>query len=802
MSVFGVDFGTLNSVVAVTRHGGIDVVCNEVSKRETATYVSYMGDERLIGEAGFDKLVRNPNNTVPCVKHLIGLRSDDARYKSEMRFVNCHTGSDAEGKLQLEMEYDDKTVSLYPEQILTAFVGQLRKYVCIETKTDARDCVVSVPVWYTAEQRRLVMQACTMAGLSCLSLINETTAASVDYGIFRGSTLAETEEGASTIAVVDLGYAGATVTVSKFWKGNMKVLAHTWDLEVGTREIDWALYEHFAKEVQTKYKIDVTENKRARIRLLQGCDKLKCMLSANAVAPLNIENLMDVDIAFMFTREQLEPIITPLLERLKTLARRALERAGVESVVAVEVIGGGSRVPAFKQAVSDGFNLQAGFTLNASEAIARGCAITAATFSPLFQVREYVVNEAPLCPLYLGYHSEKTEASSAVAFLPDVNKTMPLLRDTDRYPKTIELTFQRSEPFTLYAFYDEAHPDAKYVPTGKRSIVGKWLIGGPPQGKTVDGSVKVRVKFHASGLVTIDAATTHETYETEVDEVVKDETKKEGEAAAPDAKPKTQKVKKSHRKRLELTVTSQHEIGLDAKLVEAGTKLEHEMDTRDISIQRTREVRNELEGYVYDNRPRINDGDLSAFVTDADRKSFVTLAAETEEWLYGDGDNAPLQEYQVRLDKLKVVGSAALRRMRLSEDIPFAHRNFENKVNILKETATAKIGKAAHITNEELQGAIAKADEALAWGRKELEAYQAKPRYEEPSLAPTTFDNKAKEIESAVNAVVNKKPPPPPKKEEKKPDDAKKDAKDASASPPPASESTSPKGPDAPAELD
>jgi len=35
MSVVGIDFGNLNSVVAVARNRGIDVICNETSNRAT-----------------------------------------------------------------------------------------------------------------------------------------------------------------------------------------------------------------------------------------------------------------------------------------------------------------------------------------------------------------------------------------------------------------------------------------------------------------------------------------------------------------------------------------------------------------------------------------------------------------------------------------------------------------------------------------------------------------------------------------------------------------------------------------------
>lgn len=46
--------------------------------------------------------------------------------------------------------------------------------------------------------------------------------------------------------------------------------------------------------IQTNYKIDVTKNKRASIRLQNECEKLKKLLSSNSgKMAMNIECLMD-----------------------------------------------------------------------------------------------------------------------------------------------------------------------------------------------------------------------------------------------------------------------------------------------------------------------------------------------------------------------------------------------------------------------------------------------------------------------------------------------------------------------------
>ena len=52
MSVVGLDFGNLSLLVAQTSKGGVDVILNESSNRQTATCVSIVGKQRYIGDSG------------------------------------------------------------------------------------------------------------------------------------------------------------------------------------------------------------------------------------------------------------------------------------------------------------------------------------------------------------------------------------------------------------------------------------------------------------------------------------------------------------------------------------------------------------------------------------------------------------------------------------------------------------------------------------------------------------------------------------------------------------------------------
>jgi len=788
MSVFGVDFGCRSCVIGVTR-GGIDIICNEVSKRETSAFVSLGDEQRYIGESGLDKAVRAATNTVANLKRFIGMRADDPQLAREKEFVFAPTTSDAQGRLQFELEYHGEKQTLYPEQLLAMLIGKFRSYVSIETNAPIKhvlDCVLSVPVWYTAEQRKLVMQACEMAGANCMSVVNENTAALVDYGIFRGQELPEKEDDAQLVALIDIGYSATTVTIAKFWRGNVRVLAACADQQLGTRDLDYALMQYFAAEIQKKYKVDVLSSQRPMIRVLQACEKVKNMLSANLLAPLNIECIMDVDVNFNdFSRDQFEPIIAPLTQRLQELMGSAVSASGVEKakILTSEMIGGGCRVPAFKAAVQAVFGVAPRFTLNASESIARGCTITAAVFSPLMRVREFIVHEKPQLPICIGLTAENPTATSTVSFLPEVNFVRTVLRDVDAYPKVEEVTISnQTKGFDAHLFFDELALGAER--TKAAPVIASYSIG-MPSGKKLTGDVTLSVRIHPSGLAMMESATGVETYE--VEEVVEPKkTDKTDAADAADVAP--QRVKKTKTRKVALVLGPKADIlGLPQAIVAAGTALEKKMFETDERIRKTKEEKNALEGYIFENRPRIVEvgGMLHDFVLSDERAQFARLAQEYEEWLYDAGADASFAEYESRLKRLREIGEPAFKRHKIYDDMPFHITQFEKELQKDAERLNAAKGKHAHITDAELDEVAAKVAAAGAWAKAELDALKALPKTTDPTFTKSQLDAKHKEVHAAVHAILHKKAPPPPKKDEKK-----EETSDASPPPQPTTDDT------------
>ena len=104
------------------------------------------------------------------------------------------------------------------------------------------DCVVSVPVYYTEPERHAMLAAAQIAGLNCLRLLNETTATALAYGIYK-TDLPEAET--LNVVFVDVGFAATQVCVVALKKGQLRVLSNAWDRDLGGRDFDRVILDHF-----------------------------------------------------------------------------------------------------------------------------------------------------------------------------------------------------------------------------------------------------------------------------------------------------------------------------------------------------------------------------------------------------------------------------------------------------------------------------------------------------------------------------------------------------------------------------
>lgn len=83
-----------------------------------------------------------------------------------------------------------------------------------------------------------------------------------------------------------------------------------------------------------------------------------------------------------------------LLERVSFACYKAVYDYGLsvdDEIHSIELVGSGSRIPAIMRKLTSVFGKEPMRTLNGSECVARGCALSCAMLSPTFRVQDYKV---------------------------------------------------------------------------------------------------------------------------------------------------------------------------------------------------------------------------------------------------------------------------------------------------------------------------------------------------------------------------------------------------------------------------
>ncbi|KAG6005864.1 Heat shock protein hsp88 [Claviceps maximensis] len=656
MSVVGVDFGTLKTVVAVARNRGVDVITNEVSNRATPSMVGFGPKSRYLGELAKTQEITNLKNTVSCLKRLAGRSFNDPDIKNEQQFVSAPL-VDMDGQVGAEVSYLGSTEKFTSTQLIAMYLSKIKQNAAQELKLPVSELCMSVPAWFTDTQRRALLDAAEIAGLKVLRLINDTTAAALGWGITK-LDLPAPEEKPRRVCFVDIGHSNYTCSIVEFKKGELAVKSTAWDRNFGGRDFDRALVEHLAKEFKGKFKVDIYSHGRAMARTLAAAEKTKKILSANQQSTVNIESVMnDIDVSALITRQEFEAMIEPLLSRTHEPLEQALAQAKLtkDDIDIIEIVGGGSRVPALKERIQAFFGKPLSFTMNADEAIARGCAFSCAILSPVFRVRDFSVQDVISYPIEFAWEK--------AADIPDEDTSLTVFNKGNVLPSTKILTFYRKQPFDLEARY--AKPED--LPGKQNPWIGRFSVKGVKvegQDEFMICKLKARVNIH--GVLNVE--TGYYVEEQEVEEEVKDDEKEDAEKKdvedmdtdkKDDGAKKTRKVKKQVRKG-DLPISS-GTSSLDAAQKTALSEKEASMIMEDKLVADTEEKKNELETYIYDLRAKL-DEQYAEFTTEEEKASIKSQLEAAEDWLYDEGDDASKGVYVAKLDELRALAGPLVQR--------------------------------------------------------------------------------------------------------------------------------------------
>lgn len=161
----------------------------------------------------------------------------------------------------------------------------------------------------------------------------------------------------------------------------------------------------------------------------------------------------------------------------------------------MEIIGGGCRVPSVKAAIESSFGKPVSTTLNADEAVARGCALMSAMLSPTFKVKDYAVTDTT------GSSLSVTRTSDSDMVEGDA---IPLVAKHDAFPCSKAVSFKNAGPCKLVLKQDKTIPIADYA------------IEAPAPSAEEPAKIRVKIKVDQNGVSEVVDAALQTEFEVEV----------------------------------------------------------------------------------------------------------------------------------------------------------------------------------------------------------------------------------------------------------------------------------------------
>jgi len=370
----GIDLGTTNTVVAAVADGVAVTLEDEQQRRLLPSVVSFHPSGTvLVGDAARERRLIDPENTIFSVKPLIGRPFDSdevkaARGRFPFQFV--------EGAKNSTMVLARDVAYALPE--ISAFVLRRAKAIAEHALGGTVDrAVITVPANFNDLQRASTKIAGKLAGLEVLRILNEPTAAALAYG----QSIAKAEK----IAVYDLGGGTFDITLLDLTGNVFEVLATAGDTSLGGDDLDRLLAERMSLEVIKRFNYDPRTNPVAFARLRFMAEEVKKQLSSQMVVDQEISGIgyteggAPISMTMAISREELDRIALPLIERTISVAKQSVEIIGLnpKDFDRVILVGGSTRMPLAARLVEQLFGQSPHLKVNPDEVVALGAAIQA-----------------------------------------------------------------------------------------------------------------------------------------------------------------------------------------------------------------------------------------------------------------------------------------------------------------------------------------------------------------------------------------------------------------------------------------
>ena len=361
--IIGIDLGTTNSLVAYADGEETFVIRDASGSNALVPSILHFGkDGVVVGDIAREKLISAPERTIYSVKRLMGKSYQDL---SSLKDSVGYNVIDQDAEALVKVEIDGKYYT--PIELSAEILKELKYRVEKHLKATVSKAVITVPAYFNDAQRQATRDAGKLAGLEVLRIVNEPTAASLAYGI----GLSKDEE--QTIVVYDLGGGTFDISILQIQNGIFEVLATHGDTQLGGDDFDKVIIDYWLS------KSDISADGLNNNKSLGQEYRTEAEHAKKAISTIGSYKTSIANEELHIDAETFASLSYDLIAKTINACKLAMKDAKLsnEDIDQIVLVGGSTRMPIVKSAVSDYFGQSINDSLDPDEVVAIGAAIQA-----------------------------------------------------------------------------------------------------------------------------------------------------------------------------------------------------------------------------------------------------------------------------------------------------------------------------------------------------------------------------------------------------------------------------------------
>ncbi|EAQ4238697.1 molecular chaperone HscC [Salmonella enterica] len=446
----GIDLGTTNSLIAVWQDGAAQLIPNKFGEYLTPSIISMDENKQiLVGKPAAARKTSHPDKTAALFKRAMGSNT------------HWHLGEESFNAPELS------------SLVLRSLKEDAEDYL----QQPIKDVVISVPAYFSDEQRKHTRLAAELAGLNAVRLINEPTAAAMAYGL-------HTQQNSRSL-VFDLGGGTFDVTVLEYATPIIEVHASAGDNYLGGEDFTHLLLDEMLK----RWNLDKSALTDSDLAALYACvEAAKCASGS----PLRMSWLyQERALESTFYDDELKALWLPLLNRLRTPIEQALRdsRLKPEQIDSLVLVGGASQMPLVQRIAVRLFGKLPYQSYDPSTIVALGAATQAACRLRHEDVEEVILTD--ICPYSLGVEVNRQGVPGIFSPIIERNTTVPVSK-----VETYSTMHPEQDSICVRVYQGESHKVKNNI------LIDSFDVMLKPNGHIQ--AIDIRFSYDINGLLEVD----------------------------------------------------------------------------------------------------------------------------------------------------------------------------------------------------------------------------------------------------------------------------------------------------------